>query len=128
MVTLGQPQRQEFNRIFPALPNSVMPRGTLAVLNPQYNPIYTGHWIRDFIFHQKVMLDYGDKKKQAKEIARLTQMLLAHVLPKVEVFDITGVMYDPEVYEFHPPHPAIGMTPETKDVSFEFWQKEAFPT
>ncbi|KAF9065808.1 hypothetical protein BDP27DRAFT_1366079 [Rhodocollybia butyracea] len=83
------------SRIYPASSNSLMPGGKLVQLNPDYKPVYTGQWITDFTFTQKVILDKSTKDQDiGKDIARLSQAFMAHALPHVEVFGLTGSLYD----------------------------------
>ncbi|KAF9065812.1 hypothetical protein BDP27DRAFT_1404640 [Rhodocollybia butyracea] len=79
----GERLTYEWHRIYPAAPNSLMPGGKLAALNPGYDPLHTGNWITDFTFTKKVI---PDKPTKDEDIARLAQALLAYALPDLEVF------------------------------------------
>ncbi|KAF9065801.1 hypothetical protein BDP27DRAFT_1424425 [Rhodocollybia butyracea] len=93
-----------------------MPGGKLEKLNadytPEYNIMSTGNWITGFTFTKKVALDASTN---AKDIARLVQAFLAHALPRVEVFGITGSLYGQ-----HPPAPSGTASTQTNDVEFTF--------
>ncbi|KAF9065806.1 hypothetical protein BDP27DRAFT_1424429 [Rhodocollybia butyracea] len=104
------------SRIYPASSNSLMPGGKLVQLNPEYKPMYTGHWITDFTFTKKVTLDQATAGINAEKITRLAQTLLAYALPRVEVFGITGSLYNQ-------PSDAKETT-SGKEVAFTFRLKE----
>ncbi|KAF9065809.1 hypothetical protein BDP27DRAFT_1469554 [Rhodocollybia butyracea] len=113
---------RERSRFYPAPPKSLIPGFTAAQLNPAYKPVYTGHWITDFAFFDKVILDKSTAKKDADKIALLAQAYLAYVLPHVETFGITGSLYN------YPSNQPLEEDPahllEKKNVQFAFRLQE----
>jgi hypothetical protein len=89
-----------------------MPGGGLAQLNHGYKLVYTDHWLSDFPFTKKGSSGKSTAGIDAKKIARLLQTFLAYALPHVEVFGVTGSLYN------------RASKKSRKDIEFTFQLKE----